>query len=179
MPALAIWSPEDGVLGAVAPLGLAAAAGTALVVDLDPDGPSYPGPGSLADLVADGPTSRDLAPSRKGVAVLANGGIEADDAAPVLDAILEGWPAVVLRLPASHDGASGAIPVLPLIPGELLTSYGSRGVYQRSGWRVPAPGGSVVLPRPRRATIERLLTGVAPLPGDRWIAAWRPLWERA
>ena len=39
MPALAIWSPEDGVLGAVAPLGLAAAAGTALVVDLDPRGP--------------------------------------------------------------------------------------------------------------------------------------------
>jgi hypothetical protein len=51
MPALAIWSPEDGVLGAVAPLGLAAASGTAIVVDLDPDGPATrgraPSPGSL------------------------------------------------------------------------------------------------------------------------------------
>ncbi len=43
VPALAIWSPDDEVLGAVAPLGLAAAAGTAVVVDLDPDGPRYSG----------------------------------------------------------------------------------------------------------------------------------------
>src|SRR4030066_639874 len=51
MPALAIWTPEDGVLGALAPLGLAASAGTALVIDLDPLGPRYPGEPSLADLV--------------------------------------------------------------------------------------------------------------------------------
>ena len=49
MPALAIWSPEDEVLGAVAPLALGAAAGTALVVDLDPDGPQYPGDVSLGE----------------------------------------------------------------------------------------------------------------------------------
>ena len=52
MPALAIWSPDDGVLGAVAPLALAAAAGTALVVDLDPGGPRYPGEATLGALVA-------------------------------------------------------------------------------------------------------------------------------
>ena len=69
MPALSIWSPEDGVLGAVAPLGLAAAAGTALVVDLDPGGPRYPGPATLADLVADGPRRGDLSPSRRGVSI--------------------------------------------------------------------------------------------------------------
>ncbi|MEE8489046.1 MAG: hypothetical protein V3S43_01840, partial [Acidimicrobiia bacterium] len=84
MPALAIWSPEDGVLGAVAPLGLAAASGTALVVDLDPNGPNYPGASSLAALVADGPRRSDLQPVRKGVAVLANGGIEPEDAEAVL-----------------------------------------------------------------------------------------------
>src|SRR3990172_4895059 len=50
VPALAVWTAFDGLLSAVAPLGLAAAAGTALVVDLDPAGPPYPGRNSLAGL---------------------------------------------------------------------------------------------------------------------------------
>jgi hypothetical protein len=177
MPALSIWSPEDGVLGAVAPLGLAAAAGTALVVDLDPGGPNYPGAATLADLVADGPRRGDLSPSRRGVAVLANGGIDPEEAAWLLDALVEGWPSVVLRLPAGHDGSVGAIPVIPLVPGDLFAEYGSRAVYQQSGWRVEAPASSVVLPRPRRSTIGMLLSGAAPPRWDRWISAWRPLWE--
>ena len=179
MPALAIWSPEDGVLGAVAPLGLAAASGTALVVDLDPNGPNYPGVSSLAALVADGPRRSDLQPVRKGVAVLANGGIEPEDAEAVLDAIVGGWPAVVLRLPASHEGLTGAIPVLPLVPGDLFRQYEPPAVYQRSGWRVEPPRGAIVLPRPRRATIGMLLAGAAPPPRDRWVAAWRRLWEQS
>ena len=61
MPALAIWTPEDGVLGALAPLGLAIAGGTALMVDLDPLGPRYPGTRSLADLVSEGPRRADSA----------------------------------------------------------------------------------------------------------------------
>jgi len=73
MPAIAIWSPEDEVLGAVAPLALAAAAGTALVVDLDPEGDRYPGEATLASLVAEGPTQEDLTPSQRGVAVVGNG----------------------------------------------------------------------------------------------------------
>ncbi len=178
MPALAVWSPEDGVLGAVAPLGLAAAAGTALVVDLDPSGPPYPGPGSLADLVADGPTRRDLSPARSGVAVLANGGVGPDEAAEVLDALIAGWPAVVMRLPPTHDG-EGGVPVVPLVPGNLQAGYGPRAVYQRAGWRVEAPEGALVLPRPRRSTIHGLLNGTAPWPGDRWVRSWRPLWERS
>ena len=177
MPALAIWSPEDGVLGAVAPLALAAAAGTALVVDLDPGGPRYRGSGSLADLVASGPTIGDLQPTRRGVAVLSNGGIDPADAEHVLDALSRRWPAVVLRLPASHDGEDDAIPILPLVPGGLFSEYGGRAVYQRAGWRVTPPEDSVVLPRPRRATIERLLVGAAPSRGDRWVGAWRRLWE--
>ena len=179
MPVLAIWSPEDGVLGAVAPLGLAAAAGTALVVDLDPRGPRYPGAGSLAELVADGPRRSDLEPERRGVAVLANGGIGAEEAGQVLDAIVKRWPAVVLRLPADHDGGGGAFPVLPLVPGDLLPDYGPDAVYQRSGWRVEAPGGAIILPRPRRSTIGMLLSGAVPPPGDRWIGAWGSLWDRA
>lgn len=179
MPALAIWSPEDAVLGAVAPLGLAAAAGTALVVDLDPAGPRYPGSGSLAELVADGPRRSDLGPDRRGVAVLANGGVDPSEARTVVDALVDGWPAVVLRLPADHAGGGGAVPIVPLVPGSLFGGYGSEAVFQRAGWRVAAPDGAVVLPRPRRSTIAMLLTGAVPPPGDRWVASWRALWERA
>ena len=51
MPAIAVWTPEDGLLGALAPLGAALADPPAVVVDLDSDGPPYPGDRSLADLV--------------------------------------------------------------------------------------------------------------------------------
>ena len=86
MPALALWTPEDGLLGALAPLGLALAAGTALVVDLDPLGPHYPGTTSLADLVAEGPRQADLKPAHRGVAVLRNGGVAPAAAAEVVAA---------------------------------------------------------------------------------------------
>ena len=176
MPALAIWSPEDEVLGAVAPLALGAAAGTALVVDLDPDGPQYPGDVSLASLVDDGPTRADLSPQRRGVAVVRNGGVDPHDAEVVLHALVDGWPAVVFRLPASHSADGSAIPVLPLVPGSLLRRFAGPAVYQRSAWRIEVPPNTVVLPRPRSGTITALLSGRSPLPGDRWIRAWRRVW---
>jgi hypothetical protein len=178
VPALAIWSPDDGVLGAVAPLGLAAAAGTALVVDLDPDGPRYPGEASLAQLVADGPRRSDLEPERSGVAVLGNGGIEPEAAEEVLTALTQGWPAVVFRLPSHHRGGDGAIPIVPLLPGTLFAGSSAPAVYQRSGWRVDPPGPGVVLPRPRRSTLGALLTGVVPGGKDPWIRAFGAVWER-
>lgn len=179
MPALAIWSPEDETLGAVAPLALGAAAGTALVVDLDVEGPRYPGEMTLANLVADGPTRDDLSPRRRGVAVIRNGGIDPEDAEDVLRALVDGWDAVVFRLPSTHVGGDGAIPVLPLVPGSLLHRSAGPAVFQRSGWRVPVPGDAVILPRPAPATIAALLTGRAPHPGDRWIRAWRRVWSRS
>jgi hypothetical protein len=177
MPALSTWTPEDGVLGAVAPLALAAAAGTALVVDLDPAGPLYPGDGSLADLVAEGPTRRHLEPVRRGVAVLRNGGIESEAAAEVLHALVAGWPAVVFRLPA-HDrpAGPGVVPVRPLVPGGVIRTVEHPSVYQSAGWRVPQPGPGLVLPRPPAAVVRSLLEGVRPRP-NRWIRAWRAVWE--
>ena len=179
MPALAIWSPEDEVLGVVAPLALGAAAGTALIVDLDEHGPAYPGRMTLASLVADGPTKADLVPQRHGIAVVRNGGVEPEAAEQVLRALVDGWPAVVFRLPSDHIGGDGAIPVFPLIPGSMLGRSAGPAIYQRSGWRVRVPEGGVVLPRPRRGTISALLTGRAPHPGDRWIRAWRRVWEQS
>jgi hypothetical protein len=177
MPALSTWTPEDGVLGAVAPLALAAAAGTALVVDLDPHGPPYPGAAGLADLVAEGPTRRDLEPARRAVAVLRNGGVEADDAADVLEALVAGWPAVVFRLPPHRrPEPAGVVPVRPLVPGGLFPADDRPAVYQSAGWRIAAPGPGIVLPRPASAVVGALLEGVRPR-RNRWIRSWQRVWE--
>lgn len=177
MPVLAVRCPFDAVLSAVAPLGAAVAVDTALVVDLDPDGPRYPGEGSLARLVADGPRAEDLVPRRRGVAVLRNGGVDAEAATEVVEALAAGWPHLVLRLPG-HASASGSVTVVPLVPVAVLSSPPpSPTVYQRGGWRVDPPGPGPVLPPPRRATLAALLAGRRPPLTDRWIRAWRRVWE--
>jgi hypothetical protein len=175
MPALSTWTPEDGVLGAVAPLALACAAGTALVVDLDPHGPAYPGR-TLAQLVDDGPTGRDLSPTRRGVAVLANGGIDAVDATQVVTALVAGWPRVVFRLPPwpMPESRVDVVPVVPLSP--LIGPVVGPAVYQRTLWRMTPPGAGVVLPRPHGGTIRALAAGAMPAP-SRWVRAWRRVWE--
>lgn len=175
VPALATWTPEDGVLGAVAPLALACAAGTALVVDLDPRGPAYPGR-TLAQLVDDGPTRDDLSPQRRGVAVLANGGVEPGEAAGILDALEAGWPRIVFRLPAWPPPESGhsTVPIVALSP--LVTAVARPAVYQRTVWRMTAPGPGVVLPRPAGATVRALVAGALPWP-SRWVNAWRQVWD--
>lgn len=180
MPALALWTPEDGLLGALAPVALAIAGGTALVVDLDPFGPQYPGAASLAGLVAEGPRKADLSPARPGVAVLRNGGVSPAAAAEVVAALVGGWDRVVLRLPPRPGPASGGIPVVPvrlLVQGGLFAYEGGPAVYQctRAQMRLPGPG--LRLPMPRPGTVAALLAGRRPVAGDRWIRAWRPVWE--
>jgi hypothetical protein len=180
MPALALWTPEDGLLGALAPLGLALAAGTALVVDLDPLGPHYPGSASLAGLVAEGPRRADLSPARRGVAVLRNGGVSPAAAAEVVAALAAGWDRVVLRLPprpAPLPGGIAVVPVRLLVPGGLFPHDGTPAVYQatRAAQRLPGPG--LRLPRPGPGTVAALLEGRRPAAGDRWVRAWRPVWE--
>ena len=177
MPVLTTWTPSGGVLGAVAPLALAAAAGTALVVDLDPAGPSYPGRASLTSLVADGPRRGDLIPPRSGVAVLRNGGVDEAASRAIVDALCEGWPAVVLRRTGAlrPDGARVA-PIRPLLPGPFFAAGPGPAVHQRCGWAVRAPGPGPVLPRPSAGTLRSLLEGRRP-PASRWIRAWHEVWE--
>ena len=179
MPALAIWTPEDGALGAVAPLGLAMAVPTALMVDLDPEGPRYPGGGSLAELVAEGPRRADLEPGRRGLAVLRNGGVDPAEAAEVIAALVAGWPHVVLRLPPrpfSHNPPAPLVPVRPLLPGGLWPQPRRPMVHQRAGWGVPPPGPGPQLPRPRPATWHALLSGRRPV-ADPWLRSWRAVWS--
>lgn len=176
MPALALWTPEDGLLGALAPLGAALAAPPALVIDLDPAGPPYPGDRSLADLAADDPSEADLTP-RRGIAVLRNGGVAPSVAAPVIGALLERWDRVVLRLPPRPISRVEfpVVPVRTLLPG-WLRGPAEHGVWQATGaWvRLPAPG--VRLPIPSRETVAALLAGRRP-GRSRWVAAWRSVWK--
>ncbi len=78
MAAVAVDCLHDAVLDAVAPIVLASAHDTALVVDLGEGLIVYPGEHTLAALVNDGPRLVDLTPDRKGVAVLPNGGVGID-----------------------------------------------------------------------------------------------------
>ena len=180
MPALAVWTPEDGLLGALAPLGLAAASsGPTLVIDLDENGPRYPGEASLAGLVEEGPRLDDLRPGRPGVAVLRNGGVGATAASEVVEALLGGWDRIVLRLPPRRRIAV-PIPVVPvrlLIPGAFFEPLEGPAVFQATPALTRMSGRGFRLPVPARATVAALLRGEAPVPGDRWVKAWRQVWE--
>jgi hypothetical protein len=174
-----MWTPEDGLLGALAPLALAASAGTCLVVDLDPSGPRYPGTASLASLVAEGPRRADLSPGRRGVAVVRNGGVDPEAASPGVDALAAGWDRVVLRLPPRRPPIPGC-PVVPVrlsVPGALFPAVDGPAVYQSTPGALQPPGPGIRLPVPARRTVEGLIAGRLPLPGDRWIRAWRRVWE--
>ncbi|HVR32732.1 MAG TPA: hypothetical protein VMS74_08480 [Acidimicrobiia bacterium] len=161
-------SSPDPVLHRIAPFGLAAAAGTCLVVDLDPAAAPLPGP-SLAELLRDGATAAHLRAARRGVAVISNGGVAESEAADLIDGITAGWPAVVLRVPAG----SSSIPVLPLDPPELRPARAMRAVWQAGQHGSRAPG--VVLPPLRRSSVRALCRGVVE-PRSRWVRAWAPVW---
>jgi hypothetical protein len=181
MPVLAVWTPEDGLLGALAPLGLALAAGSAVVVDLDPLGPTYRGDRSLASLVADGVRKEDLQP-RAGVAVVRNGGVDPHRATDVINALVEAHRRVVLRLaPRSHPEGfvHAVVPVRLLLPGGLYPPFTGPAVYQATpSWEaMPAPG--IRLPVPATATVRALLAGRRPDRRDRWVRAWQSAWRVA
>ncbi|HEX6299405.1 MAG TPA: hypothetical protein VF148_02950 [Acidimicrobiia bacterium] len=172
-PILGVWSP-DPVLSTVAPIGLAAAAGTALVVDLVT---TTPVPGrTLADLVADGPRLAELSPGRPGIALLPGGNVDRSVGLDMLLQLAGHWPAVVVRAPDTQLPFA-AVPVVPLFPGRLApTTRLSHAVWQPVGAGAEPPGPGPVLPSLRAGVVRRLLSGHLPR-RSRWIAAWRPIWE--
>jgi len=177
VPVVALWSPLDAMLGVVGPLGAAAAVDTALVIDLDPHGPHYGGPFSLADLVGRGPTLDQLEPARHGPAVLRNGGVLPADAEEIVSELVTRWPNVVLRCPQETEASVNAIALLPLLPEPFTPIVEGRVVYQRNHLSGPGPGTDIVLPVPRTSTIKSLLDGVLPPRSDRWVKALRQVWR--
>ncbi|HEY7565201.1 MAG TPA: hypothetical protein VIA81_09770 [Acidimicrobiia bacterium] len=182
---LAVHTELDPVLAAIAPLGLAAAAGRpCLVIDLDPLGPPYPGERSLADIARDGPSRPDLGPgprrnTRSGIAVLRNGDITLENAADLIAGLIRHWPAVVLRLPMGQLNLmlpAPVIPVVPLLPGILAPRHPRAAVWQLGDDSVSPPGPGPILPRLRIHQVSNLLA-VQRIPQGPWVRAWRRVWE--
>jgi hypothetical protein len=170
---LAVASP-DPVLSLLSALGLAQAAGSALVIDLCLDLALENGR-TLSDLAADGPSLSELSPGRSGVALLSSGPIEPDEALPLIDQLAQGWPAVVIRC-RRGQWPGPTVPVRPLLPGFLRSIEESPGVWQpmAAGARPPGPG--PVLPRLSGSLARRLLSGRS-AGRARWVRAWERVWE--
>lgn len=172
-PILGVWSP-DPVLSVVGPVGLAAAAGTALVVDLASQ--TRETARTLLTLAADGPSVSELSPGRPGIAYISGGGIERSEAVATIGQLARHWPALVVRV-SDTDHPFATVPVIPLFPGPFSpVTLPTHGVWQpvASGREPPGPG--PVLPRLRPGVLRRLLAGQ--LPGrSRWVRAWNPVWE--
>ncbi|MDE0601416.1 MAG: hypothetical protein OXI56_06425 [bacterium] len=178
---LGIRCAVDPVLHALAPLGLAAARGTALVVDLDDEAPAYPGSTSLAKLVVSQPRLSHLRPHRPGVAMLPNGSVRPGEAAEVIEALVAGWPAVVLRYGTGQSLPPvllqvPVVPVAPLLPGFLHPPLTGAAVYQSLFSGPPPRLRGVVLPPLGRSHIQGMLTGRG-FPPRRWVRAWERVWE--
>lgn len=162
------------MLAAIAPLGLAVAAGTALVVDLDPQGPPYPGERSVLEMAADGPTRSELTPETARVAALRNGGADPVAGMELVGVLAASWPVVVVRVghfPVPYP----IIPVRPLWPGFMAPVGERASVWQRVHGGAGPPGPGPVLPPPGRRAVRALLEGHRPL-ASRWIRSWERVW---
>ncbi len=172
MVVLAVHTHHDDLLGLVAPLAIASARSTALVVDLDRDGLTLPGERTLADLVADGPTLAELVPHRSGIACLPNGGVDPEAAQDVLAALEKGWPDLIVRTrgPIDRLPVANVVPMLAGVSAPtgpcVWVRTGLGPVDRHQGPEVRAPG---------RAAFAAALAGRA-LRG-RWLQSWSGVWE--
>jgi len=165
---------SDPVLSVLGPIGLASVAGTALIVDLD-DELHRPRTRSLADMAAEGARLSELAPGRRGVAMVSSGGLSPDLVPELVARLAHHWPAVVIR-PGAWRWDGPTVPLIPLYPGWLAPAHIGAAVWQRVPGGVAAPAAGPVLPAPGPAMVRRMLGGG--LPGrNRWVRAWGPVWE--
>ena len=178
MPVVATWSPFDATLDVLVPLGLATVAPTCLVVDLDPDGPDAGSGATLAELVSEGPTRRQLDPIDGASAYLANGGVELGEAERVVGELVRRWPFVVLKCPRTSEPPADALALVPLLPEPYLRRVRPPLLYQRCGFSPRRHPPGPTLPRPRRSTVAALLEGREPVGRDRWLRALSGVWVR-
>ena len=172
MVALAVHTLHDDVLGVVVPFALASFQRTVLVIDLDLDGIPLPGNRTLAHLVEEEPTLAELVPPRSGVAVLPHGGIDVASAAPVVAALVDSWPCVVVRARKPLPGIPFA-EVAPLIPG--VNTKASPRVWVRTGIARVEPGPGPVVDGPGRTAIASVVARRAP--AGRWLRSWAGVWR--
>lgn len=169
---LAVTAP-DPVMSVLAPVGLASAAGTALVIDLVR---ARPGAGrrTLSDVVTEGPRLDEISPGRSGVASIGAGSLGASETLEAAQMLASRWPAVVVRVP----GGSWPGPVVPvhvLYGSDLTTWDQGPAVWQplAGGGRPPGPG--PILPSVGPRLVRHVLNGWMPRSG-RWVTAWGRVW---
>lgn len=170
---LAVRSP-DPVLSLVGAVGLAAAAGTGLVIDLLTDRAGDRR--TLRELATDGPSLAELSPSRRGVALLRGGGVDEQSGLDIIGRLAERWPAVAVRVDLS-ELPFPIVPAIPLYPSGLLPPpTETHCVWQPVGVGSNPPGPGPVLPRLRPSTLRQMLSLQIPR-RSRWVDAWAPVWE--
>ena len=172
MVALAVHTLHDDLLGLVAPFALAASHRTVLIIDLDTEGLPLPGNRTLARLVEDGPTLAELVPSRSGLAVLSRGRVDIEEAKPVVGALVESWPCVVVRTRGPLEGMPFA-EVAPLVPG--VDTRARPRVWVKTGIGRVEPGPGPVVDSPGRSAVSAVLAGQAP--AGPWLRSWSGVWR--
>ncbi len=166
--------PDDRILGRLAPIGMGAAAGTCLVVDLA-DRIGYRGAATtLGALRTSGFHRSHLQPGREGVAIVSRGDLAIDEALDVTSELVRRWPATVIRMPAL-DVASPRRPIVvrPFLP-ELEAESPERVVWQRLSLGQQPPGPS--LPPISRGRAQQILRG-AVSSRWRWVRSWAQIWR--
>lgn len=166
----------DPVLHHIAPIGLAAAVETALVVDLDGDAPSYAGAPTLAELADRGLRRQELVPDRTGVAIIGNGGVTHDEALNLLEVLGRNWPRVVVRIGRQAVPGLVSVPVIPLLPDPLCPALDRPAVFQTLYRGQHPPVAGVVLPPLSRSHASSLIGGVVEARW-RWVRAFAKVWE--
>jgi hypothetical protein len=132
--------------------------------------PVLPGRRSVGDVLAEGPTADDLAPTQRGVAVLPSGGIDPDAAGDLVAHLAGGWPFVVVRVGSGVDRATVVAPV--------FGAHVAADVLQPTGLGpIPPALDGVVLPRLGARTARAVAGGRST--GGRWVRAWRDVWAVA
>lgn len=172
---LAVRSEMDPVLHHVAPFGLAATAGTCLVIDLDAAARPYGGR-TLADLLESGATGSDVGGGNRGVAVIGNGGVSFAEAEDLIDRLVERWQQVVIRSgPGDHPFPT--VSVEPAFPAPL-DPPASVGVVQTLSRGQRSHRDVVRLPPIGRGRVSGLVNGQVD-PRWSWVRAWAAVWERS
>lgn len=173
-PGVLAVESNDPVLSAIAPIGLAASVGTALVIDLD-GGLRIGSDRTLADLVEHGPSKLELSPGRSGVAMISGSHVDPVAAVEVVDLLASSWPAVVLRSNSSSLPYP-KVPVRALFPGFLSRVNDLPAVWQPVGTGNRPSGPGPVLPGLTSRLVRRLLNGGLPR-RSRWINSWAQVWD--
>jgi hypothetical protein len=145
-------------------------------VVLDPAAPPYPTAPTVFDLMDRGPRLEELHPGRSRVALFSSGGLGVGEGWPLVEAMAERWPAVVVRLGEDDEAAVPVVPVIQLLPEPVRRASHRPAVYQAMSRSEGLPGPGVRLPPLGRGRLLSLIGGQLQ-PRSRWVRGFAPVWS--